>query len=438
MVDKKAVVIGAGIAGLSISLKLRSSDFYVVLLEGEQLPGGHSVSVKLGNYYMDLGPHIFRSANMHAIDYVKRLVNTINLKSIPRIYKYGNIFDNVIPVITENNINKLRSIKRNITVPDKLGPREGGNFEEILVNLLGWDLYWEFFGEYSEKWWGLRGKDLDPDLVPRRLSIGKDPQYSHYTAQTYVEELYPSYGGFQEIPLGMYRLAVRSGVDVRLAYEVVKIECDSRRINIIVKNKEKDREELMEFDNNTIIYSTIPLDVLSNILGLRTNYNIDYRGMIFAFFRFRGYTLFRDYSWLYLHEKRLTAGRLYDGSYYNRSSSGSEETVICVEVPSNPGDGKWENDVAVARRAFEELVGEGLVKLKTNSFNDVLEYKVVKTRYAYPRFRVGYKDSVKMLHADIKNICPNIRPEGRNGRFVYWNSNSLIENYLFGDYLEGP
>jgi protoporphyrinogen oxidase len=58
---KKIVVIGAGIAGLSVAWKLSEKGYKVDVVESDTSIGGLAKSIKIENYLFDIGPHSFFS-----------------------------------------------------------------------------------------------------------------------------------------------------------------------------------------------------------------------------------------------------------------------------------------------------------------------------------------------------------------------------------------
>ena len=60
---KKAIIIGAGIAGIASSIRLRSKGYDVQVFESNSYPGGKLASFNLGNYRFDAGPSLFTMPN---------------------------------------------------------------------------------------------------------------------------------------------------------------------------------------------------------------------------------------------------------------------------------------------------------------------------------------------------------------------------------------
>ncbi len=58
---KKIIIIGAGITGLSSAWKLSEKGYNVNVIESDKTIGGLAKSIKIENYYFDIGPHSFFS-----------------------------------------------------------------------------------------------------------------------------------------------------------------------------------------------------------------------------------------------------------------------------------------------------------------------------------------------------------------------------------------
>ena len=56
---KKIIIIGGGITGLSTAWKLSEKGYQVNVLESDKSIGGLAKSIKIENYYFDIGPHSF-------------------------------------------------------------------------------------------------------------------------------------------------------------------------------------------------------------------------------------------------------------------------------------------------------------------------------------------------------------------------------------------
>ena len=70
---KKAIVIGGGVTGLSVAWKLSEKGYEVKVIEMDKFIGGLARSIKMGNYFFDIGPHSFFSEDKEVFQKVMDL-----------------------------------------------------------------------------------------------------------------------------------------------------------------------------------------------------------------------------------------------------------------------------------------------------------------------------------------------------------------------------
>ena len=204
---KKAIIIGAGPAGLTAARELvRRSTIRPVLLEadpeyvggiartvnfkGNRIDiGGHrffSKSDRVMNWWMDIMPVEAKPGETFSINYHNRsrelTNNTViddpekvllvrNRKS--RIYYDQKFFDYPVK-LNPDTIKKLGMVKMfriGISyLKSSLFPiREEKNLEEFFINRFGRELYLTFFKEYTEKVWGHPCKEISADWGRQRI-----------------------------------------------------------------------------------------------------------------------------------------------------------------------------------------------------------------------------------------------------------------------------
>jgi phytoene desaturase len=98
MSKKKIIIIGSGIGGLSLAIRLQSKGFQVAILEKNENVGGHAYQLKLDGYTFDLGPslitipdlirNIFQTAGKQLEDYIE----LISLNPYYRIYFHDGTY----------------------------------------------------------------------------------------------------------------------------------------------------------------------------------------------------------------------------------------------------------------------------------------------------------------------------------------------------------
>ena len=85
-----AIVIGSGIAGIAVSIRLAKLGFKVKVFEANSFPGGKLSNFKLGKYRFDFGPSLFTMPEL-----VEDLFNICD--------EYTSMFGCIMPPIPANN-----------------------------------------------------------------------------------------------------------------------------------------------------------------------------------------------------------------------------------------------------------------------------------------------------------------------------------------------
>ena len=158
--NRRAIVIGAGPAGLTAAVELCRRHVPVTVLEKDTLVGGIARTGEYKGYRFDIGGHRFFTK----IPEIEKLWHEL-LKGdflirprLSQIYYRGKFFDYPLrPVNALSNLGLLTSLHVILSylqaqiVPY---PRED-TFEEWVCNRFGRKLYNIFFRSYTEKVWGM-------------------------------------------------------------------------------------------------------------------------------------------------------------------------------------------------------------------------------------------------------------------------------------------
>jgi len=419
---RSITVLGSGLSGLSYAYGwLKKGRCRVVLIEKDYEIGGLLKTFNFNGFLFDFGPHIFRSKDEKVMKFVKTLLrnNYLQVNSNPAIFKYGKFFDNVIPVITWKNIEKLPREKKNkvlkeIRNTDK--PRNCNcfkNFEDCIISQIGETLYWEFFRDYSKKWWGINLKKLSADLAPKNLRIGGEKFYGHLTTnfERLNEEIYPVRGGIFEIARKLGEKVRKLGGSFLLNSNIKSLECDGERVSKIIIETIEEEVEIDSCEN--LIVSTIPLPSLCKMLNIKFK-DILYRSEICIFIKLNGKQMFK-HSWIYFHDPEIIFSRIYEPLYYNKYAAPKGFTSLCVEVTCFENDKIW-NDKHLGEKVIDQLIDTGIIKRSQEP--EVLG--IAKYPYAYPIYTVDYKQKLREIFDKLK-IYENLRIIGRTGSFSYLN-----------------
>jgi len=101
----KTIILGAGIAGLSLAYFLKEK---TIILEKEEQIGGLCRSFELNGIFYDIGPHIMFSKNKEILDFHTSLVQTNQIRRSNKIYHKGKL----IKYPFENDLVALDKVER--------------------------------------------------------------------------------------------------------------------------------------------------------------------------------------------------------------------------------------------------------------------------------------------------------------------------------------
>ena len=411
------IILGAGLTGLSYAYgALRKGKSLVTIIEREKV-GGLMRSFDFNGFLFDFGPHIFRSVDKNTIRFVKELLrgNYRNISSNPSIFKYGKFFDNVIPTITYRNIENLpEQVKDKAKIELETSNKKISlnNFKDCIVSQIGETLYWEFFGEYSKKWWGIDPENLSSDIAPKNLTVGKDKSYAHITTnfEKPSEEIYPIKGGIFEIVRRLKEKVEALGGSILTNSNIKKLEYDGDEITKIIVERDKDEIEIET--NGKLVVSTIPLTNLCKMLKIESD--LLYRGDICIFLKLDGNKMF-NYSWVYFHDHDIVFSRIHEPLYYSEYNSPKGYTSLCVEVTSFENDINWK-DKYLGEKVIGQLIDLNIIK--KNQEPEILA--VEKYAHAYPIYTIDYKKKIEEVFSKLK-LFKNLKVIGRTGSFSYLN-----------------
>jgi protoporphyrinogen oxidase len=319
---RKAIIIGAGPAGLTAAYELLTrTDIEVVVLEATGQIGGISQTVEYKGNRMDIGGHRFFSKsdrvmnwwlNMLPVESSQQNNNALtityqtgtktleaeNLNNGPehpdkvmlvrnrlsRIY-YGRKFY-AYPIRLDINTLKNLGIRRIVLIGwsyflARLKPiRHEASLEDFFINRFGKELYRTFFKDYTEKVWGVSCNEIKPEWGAQRvkgLSVSKAlwhalrsifPKENSLdqkgTETSLIERfLYPKFGPgqlWQEVAVKVKEM----GGEIHNNYKVSGIEWKGGLVTGVWFRKDLAAEaEYMDAD---FILSTMPVKDL--ILGM--------------------------------------------------------------------------------------------------------------------------------------------------------------------------
>src|ERR1700722_7527010 len=171
----KAVIVGAGPAGLTAAYQLAKQGQHVVVLECDpEYVGGISRTVSYKGYRFDIGGHRFFSKSREVEELWTEILGPDMLQR-PRSSKiyYGGQFY-AYPLKPFEALSKLGIMESALCVLSfwvaRVRPTPNPkSFEDWVVNQFGRRLFRIFFKTYTEKVWGMSCTQISADWAAQRI-----------------------------------------------------------------------------------------------------------------------------------------------------------------------------------------------------------------------------------------------------------------------------
>lgn len=476
---KKALVIGAGPAGLTAAYELltKSDDIEVTVFEESDCFGGISKTVEYKGNRMDMGGHRFFSKIPEVNDWWDKMLpmqgaptydDILLNRSMPihkggpdpekedrvmltrhrvsRIYFNEKFFDYPISLKWETikNMGFATTMKVGFSyLGSLLHKRPEDNLENFYINRFGRKLYSMFFEYYTENLWGRHPSEIDASWGAQRakgLSImavlkdvlGKIFKKKNRKIETsLIEEFkYPKLGPGQLWDVTADEIIKHGGTIIKNA-KVTKLHKNGNVITALTYIKDG-KEHTMEGD---YIISSMPVkDLVAGMNDVpaepaRIAAGLPYRdymtlGVLVPKINLENKTDIKTVNnlvpdcWVYVQDRNVKLGRF---QIYNNWSpymiKDLEHTVwIGLEYFVNEGDEFWNMpEENFARIGVEEMIKLGLI----NSADVVLDTHMEKVKKAYPAYFDTYNEIDQLV--DYLKTIDNLYCVGRNGQHRYNN-----------------
>lgn len=319
---KKAIIIGAGPAGLTLAYELlEKTDITPIIFEMTPDIGGISKTVEYKGNRIDIGGHRFFSKSERVMDWWKNILpmqgepscdDKILDRKIPldntsldpettdkvmlfrsrlsRILFLRKFFDYPVSLTinTFKNLGLLRIFKIGTSyIGVKFSKRKENSLEDFFINRFGKELYLTFFKDYTEKVWGVPCSQIKPEWGAQRvkgLSITKTVMhaikkiFSKKSKITQEDEtslieqfMYPKLGpGYMWETVA--EIIKSKGCIINLSQKIVGINYKNNKI-ISVSAQNEETSEIKDYEADYVI-STMPVKDLINAMGANVPENV--------------------------------------------------------------------------------------------------------------------------------------------------------------------
>ena len=476
---KKALIIGAGPAGLTAAYELltKSKDYQVVIFEETDQFGGISKTVEYKGNRMDMGGHRFFTKVPEVNEWWDRMLPkqgsptyddiVLNRKMqmteggpdpeksdrvmlrrnrVSRIFFDRKFYDYPISLKAETfkNMGLIKTMECGFSyIHAMLFKRKENSLEDFYINRFGKKLYSMFIEYYTENLWGRHPSDIDPSWGAQRvkgvsiMAVLKNA-FRKLTGKTggkvetsLIEEFsYPKLGPGQLWDVTAEEIKKLGGTIIMNA-KVTGIRKEGNHIKGVTYIQSG---QPVDIDGDIVISSMPVKDLVGGMNDVpedaaRIAAGLPYRdymtlGVLVPKLNLENKTNIKTIgnivpdNWVYVQDRTVKMGRF---QIYNNWSpylvKDLEHTVwVGLEYFCFEGDSMWNmTEDEFAKMAIDEMVTLNLI----SSADEVIDYHMEKVKKAYPAYFDTYEEMDKLV--DYLNTIDNLYCVGRNGQHRYNN-----------------
>ena len=434
---KKAIIMGAGPAGLTAAYELIRNNIKPVIIEKDSVVGGIARTVKYKEYRFDIGGHRFFTKNEEVEKLWEDILGEdfLTRNRLSRWYYNKKFFNYPINPLEILKIFGLQESAKIIAsyAKAKIFPKKEKNIEDWYINQFGEYLAKPFFIDFNKKLWGVPCNKLNMDFGKQRVKgvsfysiikehVKKILRINREDVKSLISKFrYPKYGPgmmWEE----MKRKIEKKGGKFLMESEVVSINHENNKIvSVTVKNKNKKKNIPGKY-----FLSSIPLKELIMKMNpkpeaeiVKAAESLKFRAFVAVALVLNKEKIFPD-TWIYTHDKGMACIRIQNFNNWSPFLVPKGKTCLGFEYTCNFNDEFWNlDDEGIRKIAIEDLEKAGFAEKK-----EVVDSKIIRLKDVYPVYTLDYKEKVSIIKRYIdkfnKNF-KNIQPIGRGGMHKYNN-----------------
>ncbi len=413
----KNLILGAGIAGLGASYKLRKAGKESTILEKDDSYGGLCGNFSINGFRFDRFVH-FSFAGEEEVNEIFSLGSPEVYKHIPNPF---NLYKGMwIKHPAQNNLHPLSKDEKDKIIADfKVRPSDikvnaVQNYEQWLRLQYG-DYFAEHFPMvYTRKYWMEEAKNLETRWVGNRLyqpsleEVIQGANTSDTPVTYYAKEMrYPKIGGFKQ-----YLSSMIKNADIRYNQDVVEIDT-TNKIVITATGDEYRYDRLISslpLPEVIKMLDNVPEDVVNECKRLRCT--CGYQVSI----GLKSKNI-PPYLWWYIYDEDILPARVYSPSL--KSSDNAPEGCSSLQLEIYCEKDKYTKG-ELLEKSVDKLIALGIINR-----DDILFVDVRFEKYANVIFDKNIYEARKVVRDYLDTM--GIETIGRFGEWDYlWTNQSLL------------
>ena len=425
--ESRTIIVGAGVAGLTLGYRLAARGVPVLVLEKEDDVGGLARSFQTDGFVFDIGPHRFYSEIPEVMAFVHEVLDgdmlTISRRSGVRMFGRYIEWPLALTAILRFPPEVLLRVAYDFV---RTRERSEETFETYIIGRYGRTLYEIFFRPYTEKFLGLPSDAVSRDWAAMGIDRAAiDPKMkvddllslagSLFTRRRPLQFVYPKSGGIGVFCAALTRRIREAGGEVITAAPVEAIRTDGERISGVSAGGR-------EYTCRNLVW-TGPIGQGMSLLHGPVP-DLSYRSLLIYAYRVAEPPRL-DYQWCYFGAADIPFNRVSIPFRFNPALSPPGHTGVCVEVTCRKGDAVWESPEDREPLIRRAMAATGVIGDERN----IDGYVVKKVAEAYPVYTLNYAEKVAEALRYAERFS-NLKFLGRTAAFWYNNMDHSIEKGL--------
>lgn len=415
MKNKKIIILGAGVSGLTAAWHLRKKPLDCVVLEKEPEVGGLCRTKDINRFLFDYDGHLLHFRSKYMFNLVKKLLDNNLVKHQRSAWVY---FDKkLIPYPFQANLYGLnpKVVKECLlglidSVKEKNKKKKADlNFDEWINYTFGKGIAKHFMLPYNKKFWTVDPKNLTCQWLDNFIPVPTVDQMIEAAVEEKHHEFgyncrfwYPKKGGINQLGLAL----AKDIKNIETNCEVVKIDLSKKQV--ILNSGER-----KQFD---YLISTVPLNKLcASIINLPKNVKENSRQLrynsIYNINLGINKKIMPEKHWIYFPQKDISFFRV--GFFHNFSKSVVPKGKSGIYIEISYSKQKPFNKSKIMAKVKKDLISTGIIKTK----NDICFEDINDIEYGYPIYDKNYQNSRDKILQFLKK--KNILTCGRYGSWQY-------------------
>ncbi|MFT5206909.1 MAG: protoporphyrinogen oxidase [Candidatus Omnitrophota bacterium] len=435
--DKKIVIIGAGITGLTTAWQLsQKTNQEIIILEKSSESGGLAATVENSGFTFDMGSHrIHEQYAPEALSLIKELIGDALVKR-PRkgqIYLNGKMHSYPPSMLHLFSSYSKRDSAQFIadfvkaSIKSRINPQKPHDFESYVSNAIGLRLYESFYKPYALKLWGLPPSQISYEPAKNRLKKFCFKEMLNDIKKTLTNKTkrhyyYPA-SGIGAIGCKIEKRLTDNGIKVLYNTAPLSYKID-RNLSIKSLLFEDASGKSQEIETQTVI-STIPMHILHEQITLpsdkvtKPKFNLSWRGLRLLHLITPNIN-YSENETFYIPDPKFLIGRVSELNKYSpQLNVATGLTGLTLEIPCSPEDSVWSmSDKDLAQHCVKELFALNI--LSSSELSSDSKFHSNKIPHLYPIYKIGWKDEFNKVFNYVHQIS-NLYTIGRSALFLHCN-----------------